>query len=268
MKHDATSVHSHFLSTVLLIIFSDVFSFSWSFLSLFCSQFSTVTKPSVMGNLFKKAPKPENNVSQQDLAVLQLKQLRDKIKQTQKRVTTQMDKDREVARKLLQDGKKDRALLMLKKKKRMEKSILDMDNKLEVLEKMVADIEFSQIELQLVDGLKTGNEALKQLNSILSIENIESILDETKESAQKQKEISQVLTQGKEWTEQDEEELEAELNELVGVQETVKLPEIPVEEPVVQPVEELEPEEEVVNEETRVKEKKPGRSKKEAVPAT
>jgi len=211
-----------------------------------------------MGNLFKKQAKPGNNVSQQDLAVLQLKQLRDKIKQTQKRVEVQMSRDREVAKRLLHEDKKDRALVMLKKKKRMEKSMLEMDNKLEVLEKMVADIEFSQIEMQLVDGLKTGNEALKHLNSILSIENIEEILEETRESAAKQSEITSLVSQGKEFSPQDEEDLEAELNELLGVvvgdtEEEIKvvLPEVPSEE--VGPVDEEKVSQETSKEKSRVK---------------
>ena len=108
------------------------------------------------------------------------------MKQSQKRVTRQMDLDRDVARQLVSDGKKDRALLLLRRKKRMEKTLLDLDGKLEVLEKMVSDIEFSQIELKLVDGLKTGNEALKQLNQLLSVEDVQSILQETQESAERQ----------------------------------------------------------------------------------
>lgn len=92
-----------------------------------------------------------------------------------------------MARQLVADGKKDRALLLLKRKKRMEKTLLELDGKLEVLEKMVSDIEFSQIEMKLIDGLKTGNTALKQLNQLLNVENVQSILEETKESAQRQK---------------------------------------------------------------------------------
>ena len=217
-----------------------------------------------MGNLFGKKGgngKPSNNVSQQDLAVLQLKQLRDKIKQTQKRVTIQMDKDKELAKKLISENKKDRALLLLKRKKRMEKSILDMDSKLEVLEKMVSDIEFSQIEVRLLDGLKAGNEALKTLNSLMSVEDIESILEETREAAQKQKEITQLLSSGKEWTEEDEDELQNELNALIAVEEVVELPSVPTEEPVVE-------QEEATAVEEEAKEKKTRRRKQEAIPAS
>jgi charged multivesicular body protein 6 len=67
-------------------------------------------------------------------------------------------------------------------------SILDKtDNQLMTLEKLVMDIEFSQVEKTVLEGLQTGNQALKQLHDILSIDKIESILDETKEGIEKQK---------------------------------------------------------------------------------
>lgn len=172
-----------------------------------------------------------------------------------------MDKDKELAKKLISENKKDRALLLLKRKKRMEKSILDMDSKLEVLEKMVSDIEFSQIEVRLLDGLKAGNEALKTLNSLMSVEDIESILEETREAAQKQKEITQLLSSGKEWTEEDEDELQNELNALIAVEEVVELPSVPTEEPVVE-------QEEATAVEEEAKEKKTRRRKQEAIPAS
>jgi charged multivesicular body protein 6 len=221
-----------------------------------------------MGNLFsKKNNKQSNNVSQQDLAVLQLKQLRDKMKIAQKKVILQMEKDREVARRLIQEDKKDRALLLLKRKKRMEKSVTDIDNKLEILEKMVSDIEFSQIELRLIEGLKTGNEALKHLNSLISVESIESILGETREADQKQKEISDLLMGGKDWSTEDEDDLQRELNELIEVREeetVVKLPPVPTEELPEEETENREPIDEV---ERSVKQKK-RRQKELPLPAS
>lgn len=183
------------------------------------------------------------------------------MKQAQKRVTLQMDKDRDVARQLVADGKKERALLLLRRKKRMEKSLMDLDGKLEVLEKMVADIEFSQIELRLIDGLKTGNEALKQLNQLLKVEDVHAILQETKESAEQQKvrrvwwcrsltraclpsqEIADLLSQD-EFSAEEDADLEAELLRLTGDQVQTQLPNVPQHElpahEAVQAVEERE----------------------------
>lgn len=57
---------------------------------------------------------------------------------------------------------------------------------MEQLEKMTSDIEFSQIQLEVVEGLRIGNESLKQLNQLLNVEDIENLLDETREGAKKQ----------------------------------------------------------------------------------
>lgn len=60
------------------------------------------------------------------------------------------------------------------------------DNQLETLEKLTHDIEFTQIELEVVEGLRQGNEALKKVNQAINIEDIERILDETREAKEKQ----------------------------------------------------------------------------------
>lgn len=111
-----------------------------------------------MGNLFgKKQPKhPALRVTEQDRAVLQLKQQRDKVKQFQKKVVLQLEKDREMARKLLQEGKKDKAKLMLRKKKFQETLLEKTDVQLDNLEQLVHDIEFAQIEMQVVKGLEVS----------------------------------------------------------------------------------------------------------------
>lgn len=60
------------------------------------------------------------------------------------------------------------------------------DGQLENLERMTHDLEFAQIELQVVEGLKNGNEALKKVHEALDIADIEKIMDETREGAEKQ----------------------------------------------------------------------------------
>lgn len=54
------------------------------------------------------------------------------------------------------------------------------------MERLTHDIEYAQVEVQVVNGLKQGNEALKKVNEMLNIEDIERILDETREGVEKQ----------------------------------------------------------------------------------
>ena len=178
-----------------------------------------------MGIFFAKK-KPPSRVTNQDKAILQLKQTRDKIKQYQRRIEQNLEKERLLAKKLIQNGRKDRALLLLRKKKFQEQVLSKTDGQLESLERMVHDIEFAQVELRVVDGLKVGNAALKKLHSLLSIDEIEKVMDETKEGLEKQREIDEILLG--ELTAEDEDDVEEELDALLAAEVKERAPEVPV----------------------------------------
>ncbi|KAL2741163.1 charged multivesicular body protein 6 [Vespula maculifrons] len=190
-----------------------------------------------MGIFFAKK-KPQSRITEQDKAILQLKQTRDKIKQYQRRIEQNLEKERLLAKKLIHNGQKDRALLLLRKKKFQEQILSKIDGQLENLEIMVHDIEFAQIEIKIVDGLKEGNAALKKLHNILSIDEIEKVMDETREGIEKQKELDEILSG--ELTQEDEAEVEAELDILLNadikeapleVSDEIILPEVPTDLP-------------------------------------
>lgn len=176
-----------------------------------------------MGIFFAKK-KPPSRVTEQDKAILQLKQTRDKIKQYQRRIEQNLEKERLLAKKLIENKQRERALLLLRKKKFQEQILSKTDGQLENLEHMVHDLEFAQVELRVVDGLKVGNAALKKLHDLLSIDEIEKIMDETKEGIEKQKEIDDILSG--ELTENDETEIEAELDVLLAAEIAEKAPNV------------------------------------------
>lgn len=183
-----------------------------------------------MGNLFGK--KKVSRVTEHDKAVLQVKQQRDKLKQYQIKIEQKLENERLLAKKLLTSGQRERAKLLLKKKRYQENLLEKTDGQLENLEKMIQDLEFAQVEVKVVAGLKIGSEALKSLNEILNIDEIERIMDDTREGIEKQKEIDDLLN-GK-LTEEDEEDVEKEYKELLKLEEeeiSEKLPDIPVIEP-------------------------------------
>ncbi|XP_067001454.2 charged multivesicular body protein 6-A [Anabrus simplex] len=173
-----------------------------------------------MGGLFSKK---KSRVTDHDKAILQLKQQRDRIKQYQRKVELTLEKERQLARTLLQNGKKDRAKLLLRKKKFQEQLLVKTDGLLENLEKLVHDLEFASVEMQVLDGLKSGNEALKKVHEMLNVDEVERILEETREGVEKQREIDELLSGA--LTQEDEEDVEAELNEIIKE----SLPEVPKE---------------------------------------
>lgn len=52
---------------------------------------------------------------------------------------------------------------------------------------MVHNIEFTQIEHQVVNGLKVGNDCLKKLHEMMSLDDIEQIMDDTRDAIDYQK---------------------------------------------------------------------------------
>uniref|UniRef100_A0A8C6SZX4 Charged multivesicular body protein 6b n=1 Tax=Neogobius melanostomus TaxID=47308 RepID=A0A8C6SZX4_9GOBI len=194
-----------------------------------------------MGNLFGK--KKRTRVTEQDKAVLQLKQQRDKLRQYQKRINLQLEKERTVAKQLLKDGKKSKALLLLKKKKYQEQLLDKTENQISNLEQMVQDLEFAQIEIKVLEGLKVGNECLKKMHEMMSIEEVERIMDETQDAVEYQKQIDEMLAGT--LTQEDEDDILAELEAIT--QGDVELPEVPSDElPEVPAAKEDKPERENV----------------------
>lgn len=75
-----------------------------------------------------------------------------------------------------------------------------------------------------------GNEALKKVNELISIEDVEKILDETRESIEKQREIDEML-QGV-LTNEDEEDVEKEFEKMMADSLAPQVePRVPIAEP-------------------------------------
>ena len=110
----------------------------------------------------------------------------------------------------------------------MESLLEKSDNHLLNIEEMVHTIEFQEMQVDIVERLKVGNDALKKLNEALDIDRIEDILTETKEGAEKQNEITRLFS-GQAGDEiADDDELMKELDELVGKDAVnERLPELP-----------------------------------------
>ena len=180
-----------------------------------------------MGGVIGKK-KSTSRITEQDKAILNLKKTRDQLLQYQKKIEGNLAKDRDLAKQLLKDGKKDRAKLLLRKKKYHESLLTKTDGQLNNLETLVHDLEFSQVEKQVLDGLKEGNAALKKANEMFSIDEIEQIMDDTAEAIEKQREIESILSG--QLTDEEEEDVLKELESLAEDEErkvSDKVPELP-----------------------------------------
>uniref|UniRef100_A0A915DJN5 Charged multivesicular body protein 6 n=1 Tax=Ditylenchus dipsaci TaxID=166011 RepID=A0A915DJN5_9BILA len=131
---------------------------------------------------------------EEDQAILALKMQRDDMKKAYKRYERNILKEKDMARKMLQEGRKDRALVILKRKRYQETLMDTIVGQLDQIERMVHQIEAAQLNKDVFRSLKQGNEALQILTKAFSIEDIEKIMDETREAAELQEEISSILS--------------------------------------------------------------------------
>ena len=137
----------------------------------------------------RKAPK----ITSQDKAILQLKIQRDKLRKTSIKVQTVIKRENEIARQCVRKGDKRRALLALKKRKYQENLLDTVGKQSDSLETLINTIEFKLIEKDVVYGLQEGNKVLKQLNTELSVDKVDKIMDETAEGVSYQEELSERL---------------------------------------------------------------------------
>lgn len=144
-----------------------------------------------------------------------MKNQRDKVHQYQKRITIITDRETAVAKACLQRGDKPKALLALRQKKFQESLLTKADAQLETLEQLIASVDYTQIQSDVMYGLKQGMSVLKQINAEMGgIDQVEKLMGENEEARAAQKEISEML--GGQMSNQDEDDVEDELEALEG----------------------------------------------------
>lgn len=117
-----------------------------------------------------------------------MKNQRDKLHQYQRRIAVLTDKETDIARQLLARGDKKGALLALRRKKYQESLLAKTDAQLEQLEKLTSNVEFAQIQKDVVFGLQQGTKVLKEIHAEMGgIEHVEKLMGETADAVAYQK---------------------------------------------------------------------------------
>ena len=189
-----------------------------------------------------KSPK----LSQNEKAILQCKQCRDKIKSYIKRLTEREKKSRLKVRELLAAKERDRAKFYLRQAKLHSAQIKTYDGQLEMIENQITQIESAATMQECLTVLNNGNAVLKKMQNSIKIEEWEKVKDDLEELKEKDKEVSDFLKEyGINEAEMDNEinnDLDKLVNEINGNKaEDIKLPEVP--------------KEQITNDQTKVKNK-------------
>jgi len=135
------------------------------------------------------------NVDDSDRAMLDLKVQRDQLVGHRRRMEAQVKRDGEAAKNLVKDGKKQQAMLALRKKKQHEQLVMDSQGHLNRLEELIDNIEFTKLQSEAVKALAEGVKMLKKVQQEMGgVDYVNQLMDERDEALLAQQEISDALS--------------------------------------------------------------------------
>ncbi|EGV60078.1 Vacuolar protein sorting-associated protein 20 [Yamadazyma tenuis] len=166
-------------------------------------------------------------ITAQDRAIFQMKQQRDKLKQYQKRLNVVVLRQTNLAKEALSKGDKERALFYLRSKKQQQSVISKTYEQLDNLENLIGTIEFKLIEKDVVYGLTQGNQVLQKLNTEMSVDKIDKLMDEVEDERLKVDEVSEILGTKNALSNSEELEVDEEFERMDReINGTVQLPDV------------------------------------------
>jgi len=118
------------------------------------------------------------------------------------------------ARKFTKEKNKRAALMCLKRKKKYEEQVSRASDTRMALEQQVMALEGANVNVEVVQAMKGGSQALKSAHAQLNVDKVDNLMDDIREEMDKSEEISQAIAQPLGSDMIDEDELNAELEQL------------------------------------------------------
>ncbi|RNF02544.1 charged multivesicular body protein 6 [Trypanosoma rangeli] len=141
------------------------------------------------------AEAPKVAVTSLDRAQLELKLQRDRLMAAIRRYEVVAREERTKAGDFLRAGNRRKALYCLKREKIQQSQITSVTDMLDNVQRVLDTVEFSQIEVEVLDALKGGKDELSKLNALLNVDDITELMDDTAETIEEARRINNVLAQ-------------------------------------------------------------------------
>lgn len=191
---------------------------------------------------------PENTRS----AILKLRETEKLLEKKQEYLEMRIERETAIAKKNVKTNKRI-ALQALKRKKRLEKQLSQIDGTLSTIEFQRDALESSSTNNEVIKNMAFAAKALKEVHSHLDVDDVHDTMDEISEQSQISEEISQAITSvgsqsfddfdlEKELEELAQEELEKSLLQ-VRKPAAARLPNVPTSNPRGKPKKSLEEDE-------------------------
>lgn len=170
-------------------------------------------------------PNPAATITEHDRAVLQLKVQRDRLHKYTQSISLVIAREVAVAKELLKAGKKSNALLALKRKRYQERLLDRTERQLINLEEMVQSIQFASMQAEVFAALQAGNQVLNALNAQTKLEDVEALMEDTREAVEYQSKISEMM--GSEISQADVDDIETTLAGWEAEEQAAAMPSVP-----------------------------------------
>jgi charged multivesicular body protein 6 len=178
--------------------------------------YSTFSKGQMGGRLGKSGASNAKAIDQAkiDQTILDLKVQRDHLKRYEAQQEHLQEQEHAQARALAKAGKREKAALVLKQKKLRQVYIDRARGQLQNIQQMIDAIESQQQELEIVESMRSANDVMKHLESLMPIEEIERLRDDLAEHHERVNEIQDLLAQ--DLTAQDNQAVEDEYEQMLA----------------------------------------------------
>lgn len=157
-----------------------------------------------------------------DRAVLKLKLQRDTILVYNRRINSIIETELLRAREFMSKSDRESARFALRRKKYQEQLRLTATATLDKLQHLTSQLEWSQMEAEIVTGLKEGAAALKALTDALPLEEVEQVMADTAEGIARQREIEEALARALPGVVPDMTAVDAELDAIIEAEARIE----------------------------------------------